>query len=155
MIDVNKIVEIVSEKLDGSKCFLVDVQVSKSNEINVEIDSDEAIDIDFCVELSRFVESKLDRDVEDYELTVGSAGITSPFKVKRQYDKNVGNKVEVLACDGRKHRGILVSVDEESFKIDETVKERREGDKRKKEYVVTTEFRYDEVKYTFCLIEFK
>lgn len=155
MIDVNKIVEIVSDRLNGSKYFLVDVQVSKSNEINVEIDSEESVDIDFCVELSRFVESNFDRDVEDYELTVGSAGITSPFKVRRQYEKNIGNNVEVLACDGRKHRGILVSVDDESFKIDEFVKERREGDKRKKEYVVTNEFRYDEVKYTCCLIEFK
>jgi len=154
MIDINAVKDIVNAKLDGSKYFLVDVQVSKTNEINVEIDADEGVDIDFCVELSRYVEDNLDREVEDYELNVGSAGLTTPFKIKRQYEKNLGNQIEVLAADGKKHRGELVAVDEESFKVDEHVMEKREGDKRKKEYVVTNEFRYDEVKRVTCLIEF-
>ncbi len=154
MIEKSKVVDIVNTKLDGSKYYLVDVQVTKTNEINVEIDADEGVDIDFCVELSRFVESQLDREVEDFELNVGSAGLTTPFKIKRQYEKNLGNQIEVLAADGRKHRGELVAVDEETFKVDERVMEKREGDKRKKEYVNTCEYRYDEVKRVTCLIDF-
>lgn len=154
MIERNKITDIVNAKLDGSKYYLVDVQVTKTNEINVEIDADEGVDIDFCVELSRFVESQLDREVEDFELNVGSAGLTTPFKIKRQYEKNLGNQIEVLAADGRKHRGELVAVDEESFRVDEKVMEKRDGDKRKKEYVNTCEYRYDEVKRVTCLIDF-
>lgn len=154
MIDKNQIADIVNAKLDGSKYFLVDVEVSKTNAINVEIDADEGVDIDFCVELSRHIESQIDREVEDYELNVGSAGLTSPFKIRRQYEKNLGNQVEVLAADGRKHRGDLVSVDDNTFRVDEHVMERREGDKRKKEYVVSVDYRYDEVKRVTCLIDF-
>jgi len=154
MIDSNVVKNIVNAKLDGSKYFLVDVQVSKTNEINVEIDADEGVDIDFCVELSRYVEDNLDREVEDYELNVGSAGLTTPFKIKRQYEKNVGSQIEVLAADGKKHRGELVAVNDETFTVDEHVMEKREGDKRKKEYVVTNEYRYDEVKRVTCLIDF-
>jgi len=154
MIDINAVKDIVNAKLDGSKYFLVDVQVSKTNEINVEIDADEGVDIDFCVELSRYIELQLDREVEDYELNVGSAGLTTPFKIKRQYEKNIGNQIEVLAADGKKHRGTLVSVDSDSFKVDERVMEKREGDKRKKEYLVSNDYRYDEVKKVTCLIDF-
>lgn len=155
MIEKNKITDIVNAKLDGSKYYLVDVQVTKTNEINVEIDADEGVDIDFCVELSRFIESQLDRETEDFELNVGSAGLTTPFKIKRQYEKNLGNQIEVLAADGRKHRGELVAVDEETFRVDEKVMEKRDGDKRKKEYVNTCEYRYDEVKKVTCLIDFE
>ena len=154
MIEKNKITDIVNAKLDGSKYYLVDVQVTKTNEINVEIDADEGVDIDFCVELSRFIESQLDRETEDFELNVGSAGLTTPFKIKRQYEKNLGNQIEVLAADGRKHRGELVAVDEETFRVDEKVMEKRDGDKRKKENVNTCEYRYDEVKKVTCLIDF-
>jgi len=154
MIDINLVKSVVNDKLDGSKYFLVDAQVSKTNEITIEIDADEGVDIDFCVELSRYVEGKIDREVEDYELNVGSAGLTSPFKIRRQYEKNVGNQIEVLAADGKKHRGELVAVEEETFKVDERVMEKREGDKRKKEYVVSCDYRYDEVKKVTCLIDF-
>lgn len=154
MIEKNRVTDIVNAKLDGSKYYLVDVRVSKNNEIDIEIDADDGVDIDFCVELSRFVESQLDRETEDFELNVGSAGLTTPFKIKRQYEKNLGNQIEVLAADGRKHRGELVAVDGEAFKVDEKVMEKREGDKRKKEYVNTCEYRYDEVKKVTCLIDF-
>lgn len=154
MIEKNRITDIVNAKLDGSKYYLVDVQVTKTNEISVEIDADEGVDIDFCVELSRFIESQLDREAEDFELNVGSAGLTTPFKIKRQYEKNLGNQIEVLAADGRKHRGELVTVENETFKVDEKVMEKRDGDKRKKEYVNTCEYRYDEVKKVTCLIDF-
>ena len=84
---------MVEEKLASSSYYLVDVTVAPGNVITVEIDNDEAVSIDDCAELSRYIEERLDRDVEDYELEVGSAGITSPFKVLRQYIKNIGNEV--------------------------------------------------------------
>ena len=68
----------------------------------VEIDSDTSVDIDECIRLNRLVESEFDRDEEDYELEIGSAGLTSPLRVERQYHKNEGNEVEVLTADGRK-----------------------------------------------------
>jgi ribosome maturation factor RimP len=106
------------------------------------------VDIDFCVELNRFIEANFDREVEDYELEVGSAGLTSPFKVKRQYEKNLNNDVEVLEANGIKHEGVLVEVGDEMFAIEETKMIRKEGDKRKKPYTERVEFKYSEIKYT-------
>ena len=101
MIDKKEIEAFVEEGLTGSDCFVVDVQVKPDNVIVVEIDNEEGVDIDRCVALHRFLESKLDRDVEDYELEVGSAGITSPFKVLGQYKKNIGKEVGIV--DQKRH----------------------------------------------------
>lgn len=139
----------------GTDCFLVDVQVSPDNVIVVEIDNEEGVDIDRCVALHRFLESKLDRDVEDYELEVGSAGITSPFKVLGQYRKNIGNEVEVLTKDGRKLTGVLKSAEPDGFVVTVTKKVKSETSKRKVEVEEDYSLGYDEVKYTKYLIRFK
>ena len=139
----------------GTDCFLVDVQVSPDNVLTVEIDNEEGVDIDRCVALHRFLESKLNRDVEDYELEVGSAGITSPFKVLGQYKKNIGNEVEVLTKDGRKLAGILKSADADRFVVTVTRKVKSETSKRKVEVEEDIVLGYDEVKYTKYLIRFK
>lgn len=82
--------------------FLVDITVTPDDRIVVEIDHAEGVWIEDCVDLSRFIESRLSREEEDYELEVGSAGIGQPFKVLRQYQNHVGKDVEVLTADGRK-----------------------------------------------------
>ncbi|MDE6526082.1 MAG: ribosome assembly cofactor RimP, partial [Muribaculaceae bacterium] len=74
------------------------------------IDSPTGVDIDACARITRSIEQTFDRDTEDYELEVGSAGITSDFKVRGQYDKNVGKEVEILTHDGRKLHATLVEV---------------------------------------------
>ena len=148
MIQKEIITNLAVSKLADTRYFLVDVVVSADNVIKVEIDADEGVDIDFCVELNRFIEANFDREVEDYELEVGSAGLTSPFKVKRQYEKNLNKDVEVLEANGIKHEGALVEVGDEVFVIEETKMIRKEGDKRKKPYTERIEFKYSEIKYT-------
>ena len=152
MIQKELIDSLVEKKLEGTRYFLVETKVSAENVIEIEIDADEGVDIDFCVELSRYVEQNLDRETEDFELNVGSAGLTSPFKVLRQYQKNIGEQVEVTAADGRRHKGELVSVDDETFQIDETLMIKKEGDKRKKAYVETQTFKYKEIKQTKIIL---
>lgn len=146
MIDKKAIEEFVEQRLEGTDYFLVDVEVSAANEIKVTIDSLGSVDIDYCIELSREIEAAFPREPEDYELEVGSAGLTSPFKVFRQYEKNIGNDVEVLTADGRKLRGTLTRADKDSFTIETQVKEKPEGAKRP--VIVTREetFAYPEVK---------
>ena len=110
MIDRNVVSGIVNEWLEDKEYFLVDVSVSPQDKIVVEIDHAEGVWIDDCVELSRFIESKLDREQEDYELEVGSAGIGQPFKVLQQYQNHIGREVEVLTCEGSKLEGVLKEV---------------------------------------------
>lgn len=148
MTDKAALRSAIEAELADTQYYLVDITVSPDNTIDVEIDADEGVELDFCVRLSDYIHSKFDPEQEDYELTVGSAGLTSPFKVKRQYDKNIGNDVEVLTQEGRKVKGMLVSADPESFTVETTVMERREGDKRKKAYPESLTFKYSEVKQT-------
>lgn len=154
MISKAKVTEIVNEWLAEKEYFLVDVSVSADNCVSVEIDHAEGVWIEDCVLLSRHIEANLDRDVEDYELEVGSAGIGQPFKVLRQYINHIGKEVEVLAKDGKKYRGIMARADETEFAVTVQVKEKPEGAKRPvlvdKEYA----WRYEDVKYTKYLIKF-
>lgn len=146
MIDKSALRQFIEERLEGTDYFPVDLKVSPSNEIKVEIDSKKGIDIDFCVKLTREIEEAFPRDAEDYELEVGSAGLTSPFKVLAQYEKNVGNPVEVLTRDGRKLHGTLVEASPENFTIETTVKVKPEGAKRPVEQQQRETFGYDDVK---------
>ena len=155
MIDKELIVKLVEEKLASSSNYLVDVAVQPGNIIVVEIDNDESVCIDDCVELSRYLEDHLDRDVEDFELEVGSAGITSPFKVLRQYQKNIGNEVEVLLTAGVKLTGVLKSADENGIVLTVEKQIKPEGAKRKVTVEEDQPYTYSEIKYTNYLIRFK
>ena len=155
MIDKRVIEQLAEEKLASSSNYLVSVEVQPGNIIVVEIDNDDAVSIDDCVELSRYIEEHLDRDAEDFELEVGSAGITSPFKVLRQYKKNIGNEVEVLTQNGVKLTGLLKSADEEGFVVTVTKQVKPEGAKRKVTIEEDLPYTYNEIKYTKYLIRFK
>ena len=155
MIEKKTVCQIVDEWLVGKDYFLVEVSISPDNKILVEIDHQEGVWIEDCVELSRFIESRLDREVEDYELEVGSAGIGQPFKVLQQYLNHVGKDVEVLTKDGRKLSGVLKAADEAAFTLTIQKKVKEEGMKRPKMVDEDLTFGYDEIKYTKYLISFK
>ncbi len=141
--------------MEDKDYFLVDITVSPDDKIVVEIDHAEGVWIDDCVELSRYIESKLNREEEDYELEVGSAGIGQPFKVLKQYLIHVGKDVEVMTKDGKKWTGILADANEENFTVTVEVKVKPEGAKRPKLIEQNITFTYDEIKYTKYLISFK
>lgn len=157
MIDKHLIADIVEQAVAGTDCFLVDVTVSPANVITVEIDSDTGVDIDTCAAITRRIEAEVDRDVEDYELEVGSAGLTSPFKVLRQYEKNVGNDVEVLTADGRKLHGVLASVSPDGSEFTLTVRQKvkEPGKKRPVEVDTPVVIAVADTKYVKYLIKFK
>jgi len=155
MIDNEFIKQRVETFLEDSNCYLVNAEVKPGNQIIVEIDSNEAVSVDECIKLSRFIESELNRDEEDFELEVGSVGLTAPFKLLKQYQKNIGNEVEVLTKKGQKLYGILKDAIETHFILTVTKKIKPEGAKRKVETEEDLQFSYDEVKYTKYLIRFK
>lgn len=155
MIDRNVVSGIVNEWLEDKDYFLVDVTVSPDDKIVVEIDHAEGVWIDDCVELSRFIESKLDREEEDYELEVGSAGIGQPFKVLQQYLIHIGKEVEVLTREGKKLEGVLKDANEENFTVTIQKKVKLEGAKRPKLVDEDVTYTYNDIKYTKYLISFK
>ena len=155
MIDRNVVKSIVEEWLEDKSYFLVDVEISSENKILVEIDHADGVWIEDCVELSRYIEDRLNRDDEDYELEVGSAGLGQPFKVAQQYINHIGKPVEVLTADGRKLKGTLKAVDGEQFTLMTTEKQRVEGKKRPVAVDVDMDFNMGDVKYTKYIIGIK
>jgi ribosome maturation factor RimP len=154
MIDSKSLEDFIAARLAGTDYFPVEVSVTKDNEIRVEIDSIGSVDIDYCMSLSRAIEEAFPREEEDYELEVGSAGITSPFKVHQQYLKNVGQEVEVLTADGRKLRGILVEAGETSFTLRTVEKVKHEGSKRPVLEEHDVEIGYADAKSVKCELKF-
>lgn len=157
MIDRQLLSDTVEAAIAGTDAFIVDVTVGADNRLTVEIDSPTGVDIDTCVAITRKIEEVFDRDVEDYELEVGSAGLTSPFKVKGQYEKNIGNRIEVLTRDGQKLRGELTAVSPDGSEFTFTVarKVKEEGKKRPVTVEEPLTLKVADTKEVRYLIDFK
>lgn len=154
MIDKILLKQTVDKALAGTQLYPVEISVSPDNVISIEIDSADGVDIDSCAALTRAIEAVFDRDAEDYELEVGSAGITSPLKIRAQYVKNLGKDMEVLTRDGRKLRGVLAEVTpgnpddtDVTFTLETLVKQRQPGAKRPVEVKEPLVLRSTDCKY--------
>lgn len=155
MIDKLLLKQTIEQAIEGTPIFIVDIKINPGNTIIVEIDSPNSIDIDTCATITRKIEATFDRDVEDYELEVGSAGLTAPFKVKGQYLKNIGNDVEVLTCDGRKLQGTLTAVGDDDFTIEIAKKIKEPGAKRPTIVMEPETIKIENTKTVKYLINFK
>ena len=144
MLDQQQLKNWIDAYLKDTDYELITLTISAENDILVEVDRLAGVDVDFCEKLNRYLVEQLGD--EDYSLEVGSVSLTDPFKTKMQYEKNLGHDVEVLV-DGKKMRGQLVSVDEDTFSVDIEEKVAVEGKKRKELQVTTYTWRYDQPKY--------
>nr|MBE6191692.1 ribosome assembly cofactor RimP [Rikenellaceae bacterium] len=155
MIDKEQITAIAERHLEGSDRFIVGCKISPSNEVELIIDSDTSVDIEQCITLSRAIEAELDREKEDFELTVMSAGIGEPLTTLRQYRKLVGRSVEVILKNGIKVLAKLDEVTEEAITLSYEEKQVVEGKKRKQLVTVTRTYPFEEIKSTAEWLDFK
>jgi ribosome maturation factor RimP len=155
MIDKELLKQTVEKSIEGTGIFIVDIRVSPENNIVVELDSADGLDIDTCAEVTRDIEKVFDRDVEDYDLEVGSAGLTAPFKVRGQYVKNIGNDIEILTRDGRKLQGVLTAVGDDDFTFEYPVKYKEPGAKRPVTVMQSDTLPMADAKMVRYLISFK
>jgi ribosome maturation factor RimP len=154
-MNVSEVKDALQSEIVARGCFLVDVTVSKDNDIVVTIESENGkIELDDGVALSRYFESQFDREKEDYSLTMTSAGLDQPFKVLKQYLKAVGTKVEVQLKGGKKMVALLAAADEESVTLKYSVKEAVEGKKKKELVEHEDRFTMDQVNSVKPFIEF-
>lgn len=156
MIEKKTIATIVSDYCAEAypDYYIVEVAVHPGNRIVVELGASQGLSIDACVAISKHIEGQLDRETEDFELEVGSAGLTSPFKVLRQYMDAVGQEVEVLRKGGVKEKGLLKSVDEAGIILEVLRKVRLEGQKRKVEIAEELPIPFAEVLQTKRQLKF-
>ena len=161
MITKEQISALVKEQIQDSDKFIVDIKVSPSNKINVLVDGYSGLGIDDCVSISKHIEGAFDREVEDFELEVGSPGLDSPFVVLEQYKKYLGKEVKVINEEGKKIEGVLSEVNEEGIVLKYEEKQRIEGRKKKitveieKHLFFNGELKESNIKTTKIVISFK
>jgi len=144
----NDIEFVVRSYLEGKLTFLVEVEVRRGNMVDVYVDSDKGVDISECVEITRLIETKFDRDKEDYELRVSSPGLHRPFKMLRQYNKYIGREIKVVANDNRKMEGELKTLSENGIEI--MIKAGKKGSEQKTEKLL-----FSDIREAMPLISFK
>lgn len=154
MITKQDVLDAVAQKIEDDGNFIVEVSVGPSNEIRLVVDSEKGIPISYCEELDALVETKLDRDKEDYSLEVSSAGICTELKVFGQFRKNIGNKVEVTMPNGAWVRGILVDATEDGFDVETEEKKKVEGEKKKQIIKTVTHYALSDVKMVKDILDF-
>lgn len=153
-LNLHNLRAFIEQKLEGTDCFIVKVEILKGKDIVVEIDSDTRVDIDFVAALNREIEEEFAPEIDDYNLEVGSVGITSPLQLPRQFKKNAGNDVEVLTREGKKLHGMLKSADDDGFILSMQEKVKKEGEKRPVVETVDHRFAYGDVKSVVYEIKF-
>lgn len=154
-MNVSEILDALSGEIVARGLYIVDISISKDNDIEVIIEKEEGVvELEDCVAMSRYFETCFDREKEDYSLTMSSAGLDQPFKVLKQYLKAVGTKVEVQLKGGRKMVAELEAADQESITLKYSVKEAVEGKKKKELVEHVDRFTMDQVNAVRPYIEF-
>ncbi len=154
MIDRGTITELVTRHIKGTGLFIVDIHVSRSNDIRILVDNQLGVSIQECAELSRAIESSLSRDEQDFNLEVSSPGLSEPLKVLPQYIKNIGREVEVITIEGQKHEGKLIRTTDNGLIIEEIEKDKKKK-KRPEIKAVEKEFDFDRIRSTKVLVSYK
>ena len=152
---ISEIIDAIESEIVARGLYIIEVTVSKDNDVEVTIESEEGkVELEDCVSISRFFETKFDRETEDYSLTVTSAGLDQPFKVLKQLVNAVGKKVEVQLKGGKKMVAVLEAADEESITLKYSQKEAVEGKKKKEIVEHVDRFTMDQVNSVRPFVEF-
>ena len=150
------ITDAIGSEIVARGLYLIDVTISKDNDVEITIESEEGkVELEDCVAISRFFETKFDREQEDYSLTVTSAGLDQPFKVLKQYIKAIGRKVEVQLKGGKKMVAVLEAADQESITLKYSQKEAVEGKKKKEIVEHIDRFTMDQINAVRPFVEFE
>jgi ribosome maturation factor RimP len=154
MITKEKVAEILAQELADRDLLLVDLAVNNRNKITVVLDARQGVSIEDCSALTRLIESALNRDEEDYELEVASAGVGQPLKLQEQYAFNVGRLLSIFTQDGVKHSGTLTGMESDGILV-EVKEDIKEKGKKKKTMLMARKFTWEQIKLAKIQVSFK
>ena len=154
MLKKETLVQLVKDYISKNESiFLVDLILTRSNQIEILIDSFTGISIKNCISLSRHIESSLDREVCDFSLQVASAGLSEPFKVFKQYKKSVGKDVNVFLKNGQELIGKIIDAKEGQGIMLETSTNKKQG-KKKLQIIEQQSLSFEQIDRTKVVISF-
>ena len=153
-MNANSVQQAVEQIIENSDLFIVQVAVSASGRIVVELDKDHGITIDECVEISRRLHEALSPEIDDYQLEVSSPGLTAPLRVYRQYLKHIGDEVEVVTTSGVRYKGTLQQVETGQITLKTLRKVKAEGQKKASLEVQEPVIPFSDIKSTKLIVNF-
>lgn len=158
MIAKERILELAQERINelNKNIFVVELSISSRNNIQLEIDSEVGfVTIDDCVRVSRNIEHNLDREEQDFELSVSSAGIDKPLRHWKQYPKNVGRTLKIRTKPGETIEGELTKVEENQIELSFEEVLKLEGKKKKEKIQRTVQLSFEQIQEAKVVISFK
>ena len=158
MITKELVRQLAEERIKDrdERLFIVSLTVSSTNVIRLELDKTEGnVSIEDCMSVSRNVEHNLDREEEDFELHVSSAGLDKPLRVHAQYVKNIGRGLDVVLKSKEKKSGTLVEVTDEHIVLEREEKQQVEGKKKKELIVIRDTITFNDINEARIIISFK
>jgi ribosome maturation factor RimP len=144
---------LVQELLEKPSVFLIDLIITDSFKIIVNLDGDNGVALQDCIDISRAIENNLDREEQDFSLEVASVGVGSPLIMVRQYKKNVGRTLIVkLATETIEAE--LVEASDNFIILSWKVREAKKLGKGKETVQKRQEIPYSEIKEAIVTVTF-
>jgi ribosome maturation factor RimP len=151
----DKVQELINAALaERPELFLVDFSINDANKISINLDSDQGVNLQDCIDVSRAIENQLDREEQDFSLEVASAGVSSPLKFIRQYKKNIGRTLKVKITDSADIEAKLVAADEEKITLEWQAREPKKIGKGKETVDKKAEILYQNIKEAIVIVSF-
>lgn len=153
-----KLLDLLDQKFqeeEFTSFFLIDLKIHQGTRIEVFIDGDDGVNFVTCRRVSRYLEHHIDENDwlgEKYSIDVSSPGTSKPLKLKRQYPKHIGRKLEVKLLEEGKFVGKLIEITDDKIVLEE--KARIKEGKKKKNVILRHEIAFDDIKTTVVKISF-
>lgn len=139
--------------LEKPSVFLIDFTITDSFKIIVNLDGDNGVTLQDCVDISRAIENNLDREEQDFSLEVASVGVGTPLKLVRQYKKNVGRTL-IVKLAAETIEAELVEANDNFIILSWKAREPKKIGKGKETVQKTREIPYTEIKEAIVTVIF-
>ena len=151
----NKVQELLDVALaERPELFLVDLSINEANKISINLDGDQGVNLQDCIDISRTIENNLDREEQDFSLEVASAGVSSPLKFVRQYKKNIGRTLRVKTSSSDDLEAKLVAADEEKISLEWQARKPKKIGKGKETVQKKVDILYENIKEAIVIVSF-
>ena len=127
MISKEYIRQLIENKLSNTDKYLIEIKVTPDNKIFAFIDGDNPVKLQDCIDLSKYIKTNLNRNTDDFELNVSSAGLDQPLMIYRQFVKNIGRNIEILMDNGTRQKGKLINVSDNSITIEHELHKKKKS----------------------------
>ncbi|MES2748602.1 MAG: ribosome assembly cofactor RimP [Bacteroidota bacterium] len=150
----DKVSNLLEEGLEQNpSLFLVDLTITETFKVIITLDGDNGVNLQDCIDISRAIDTNLDREEQDYSLEVASAGVSSPLKMVRQYRKNIGRTLKVKTAT-ETIEAKLENANDESILLSWTAREPKKIGKGKETVEHKREIPYSDIKEAIVTIIF-